>query len=325
MTDYIGGVAALIVVEYVLIISFCIFWYFKKFPPKVSETRYTDAAISCWMRKCTSSNTALICWRVFCNLWFFWFAFVAKWSYTGAQHKDPGYWFFTNWNLILLGVYFGFALLCSVQYKLDSMSAMEAGVNDVNSASTITDNVRKTEANCCCRNRFQLPAWYTKDIRDRVVNITGIMYDVAGANAIFVTVVAWGVLDHSGDFWNVTNHLTNSLFMLVEMVLNRIQTNTYNYVWSISWAFLYVCFAWIIVYTGTRPLPYFFLDTAEKPAAFGWYTGLLFVNFLFYVIWTYLNRFCKACTAVRVGDQRMGEHEEMELASVNAQRQDEEA
>jgi len=259
MTDYIGGVAAMVVIEFVGILAFCYFYYFKKYPPVYSETAYQDCGQSVWNSKYPNANTWLLCWRLFCFAWFFWFAIVAKWiSVVTVEKKDPGYWFFTNWNLILLGVYFGLAAVCSLQFRKDPTGVA-----------------------------------YDSPLQQKLPAVVGAMHDVAGANAIFVTVVALGILDPSPNFWNLTNHLSNTLFIFVEMSLNSIKACSHNYVWSIIWAFVYVSFAWVIVYTKTREVPYFFLNTVNKPASFGWYTGLIVINGVFFVGWIYLNKWLK--------------------------------
>lgn len=259
MTDYIGGVATMVVIEFVAILAFSYFYYFKKYPPVYSDTAYVDCGQSIWIKKYPNANNWLLGWRIFCFLWFFCFAFVGNWIHRAAvQKKDPGYWFFTNWNLILLGIYFGFASVASWQFRSDSAGAT-----------------------------------HNSPLHKKFITCMGAMHDVAGANAIFVTVVALGILDRSLSFWNLTNHLSNTLFMFVEMFLNSVKACKHNYIWSIIWAFVYVCFTWIIVYTKTRKVPYFFLNTVDKPASFGWYTGLLIVNGSFYAGWIYLNKWLK--------------------------------
>jgi len=251
----------MVVTEFLAILAFCYFYYFKKYPPVYSETPYQDCGQSAWGKKYQNANTWLLCWRLFCFCWFFCFAFVAKWiDDATVQKKDPGYWFFTNWNLILLGVYFGLTSVCSVLSRTDPTGAGAA---------------------------------YDSPMYTKLFAAVGALHDVAGANAIFVTVVALGILDPTPSFWNLTNHLSNTLFMFVEMSLNSIKARPHNYVWSIIWAFVYVSFAWIIVSTGTRPVPYFFLNTVDRPASFGWYTGLLVINGVFYVGWIYLNNCLK--------------------------------
>ena len=264
-----GGVAALTVCEFLAIVG-CLLYYYKKYPLEraPSSKQYVDVATSSLENIFPNANNLLFSWRIFCFLWFFCFAIMGKWIYDAADTgKDPGYWYFTNWNLILLGIYFLVTLLCTLQYRIDSRGGAD---NDVVSPT--------------------LPSWWGPTARSRLVQLCGVMHDVAGANAIFVTVVALGILDPSPNFWNLTNHLSNTLFMFVELALNKLQARHDNYIWSISWAFVYVCFAWIIVYSGVRKTPYFFLKTVDEPGAFGWYTGLLMLNALFFWFWVWICR-----------------------------------
>jgi hypothetical protein len=250
MTDYIGGVAALTVCEFIIIMVCCLYYYSKHPEEKPSPAQaYENAATSALQSIWSISDTALLTWRVLCFLWFLCFAITTNWIYFAVNEGiDPGYWYFTNWNLILLGIYFFIAALCSIQHRLDPLGGTDA-------PSTA------------------LPKWWTPKIRQHIVRIAGIGHDVAGANAIFVTVVALGILDPSPTFWNLTNHLSNSVFMFIELALNNIHARSENYVWNLTWVFVYVCFAWIIVYTGVRKTPYFFLKTVNKPEAFAWYVS----------------------------------------------------
>jgi hypothetical protein len=205
-------------------------------------------------------NTALFGWRVFCCLWFMGGAWLANWIYAISEGNDPKYWYFTVWNLILIGFYFLFASITSWQSYMDPTGDFTSGL---------------------------LPSWYTKEWSDRVMNIMNPVYDIAGANAIFVTLVAFSVLDSSARFWNLVNHMSNTVFIIIEMMMNDMRPAAYSYLWSLVWLYTYTCITWILVSTETRNWPYTFMEV-EQVSAFIVYSLLVFINGMLFFLWLFL-------------------------------------
>ena len=211
MSDYIGGVATVVTVFFFGLL-YIITWYKRDDDLNLDDNvRYRNIGASIYTKP--YATKCLFVWRILCCFWFFGFTWIGKWTYDGTTERDlnhpdriptPKYWYFTNWNLVLLGWYFLFSSICSLQYLIDS------------NGSNYIDNDIDID-----KNKF--PTWYNPKIRMNLVNITTIMYDVVGGNAFLVTVVAFTILDQSSKFWNITNHLTNTLFLLVETGKYRYQ------------------------------------------------------------------------------------------------------
>ena len=94
MTDYIGGVAALTVCEFIVILACCLYYYSKSPEERPSPAQaYENAATSVFQSIWPNSGKVLLVWRVLCFLWFFCFAFIANWIYFAVEEEaDPGYW-----------------------------------------------------------------------------------------------------------------------------------------------------------------------------------------------------------------------------------------
>ncbi len=221
-------------------------------PEKEDGDEYRVVAESLWARpgKVSMANHVLLVTRICSFCWFFCLAWVYRWV-----TYDPNYWYFTIWNIILLSLYFLAATICSVQFFLDP------------------DNKQEISFLLSPSKRAQMAVWLKT------------ASDVTGSCALFVSVVAFGVLDNSMEFWNVTFHLTNSLFFLVETAQNSIRAQPRNCLVGLVFMYVYVVFAWILVAGAQiRPWPYFFLNT-EYVIAYGWYIGLQLFYMLFFVFW----------------------------------------
>ena len=250
---------------------------------------YKQVGSSVFDHRWSWSNTALLSWRVFCFLWFFCGAFVAKWSYDIDQGEDPKYWYYTVWNLILLGVYFLVASLCSWQYYMDPM---DPSVRNSNASDDNDDDAAINSSSLSTSTSRKLPPWWSEALQMRLVTLSNVLYDVAGYNSIFVTLVTFLVLDSSGRFWNVVNHLTNFLFIFVDLLLNDIRPQAYNYFYGLWWIYTYAVFTWIIVGAGVRDWPYTFMSVS-KASSIIVYVSLLLLNILLYLLWMFMAGLCK--------------------------------
>jgi hypothetical protein len=183
--------------------------------------------------------------------------------------------YFTHWNLILLTVYFFLTTIHSVIYIISKNGYL--GLTN----PPWQDVSHPLKA---------YPLLFGPDnAYERLCKNTARLHDFAGACAIFVTIVNFGVLDSSTEMWNVVNHLTNSIFIGFDLLNNNIESSMQSYKWCISWIYFFIIFTWGLVDTGMKPWPYFFLDT-DSSGVYGWYEGLLILNFIFFIIWFYICR-----------------------------------
>jgi hypothetical protein len=115
-----------------------------------------------------------------------------------------------------------------------------------------------------------------------------ILYQIAGSTAFFITVVAFTSLNPHFSFWNVNNHFITSMSFLGELFLNNMTVRWEHVVFNITWALIYLVFAWIMRITNVLSgWPYFFLATNTQ-VVFLWYVGLFLLNILlYYIFWSF--------------------------------------
>jgi hypothetical protein len=169
--------------------------------------------------------------------------------------------YFTNWNIILVSIYYSLAFASScIGIKYGSGYSDDAGTGSIDRSDW--------DKNVILLGKIQ-----------------NIIFEVEGATALLVTVVSFGLLDQSLDFWNITPHLMQTISFLIEMTLNRLHVNFEHAPFNLIWAGLYCCFVWPMVATGVmEKWPYFFFHT-DTAACFIWYNGLFMADVGFYSMW----------------------------------------
>jgi hypothetical protein len=69
------------------------------------------------------------------------------------------------------------------------------------------------------------------------------------------------------------------------MFINGFYVDPLHIIFNLIWAAMFCAFIWPYVYFGMLDhWPYPFLDTGS-PACFGWYSGLIIGNFIFWGLW----------------------------------------
>jgi hypothetical protein len=166
--------------------------------------------------------------------------------------------FFTNWNIIMVSVYFTLSFT-------SSLIGHEYG-------GDISDD-----------HKLILQNWSNKtSILGKIIHV---LFEVLGSTALLVTVVAFNFLNPEFEFWNITQHLMQTIAFLIEMFLNNMHVKLISLYLCLLWAVIYVCFIWIMVGTGiVKDWPYFFLNT-DTSNCFLWYNGLFIGDTTFYIIW----------------------------------------
>lgn len=177
--------------------------------------------------------------------------------------------YFTNWNTILISFYFLFAMICSIN-----------GLIYDDPSNILVQQTARDETNLI--NQTSKIIW-SPEISFFSRILLG-LFSICGGSAILVTVIAFTILDPSFTFWNVSVHFVTLIALLVEMSLNKLIVRFDHYPFNITWAYLYLIFVWVLVFMGVGDWPYFFLQT-DSTSSYSSYSGLVFVNLLFYSIW----------------------------------------
>ena len=254
MTDNIAGLAVMVTAFYLFTIVVLYYWNAKHPLPPCDE--YIHSGRSVLELVYPRANLVLRVSRALMFIWWFGVGWVLKFS-LDAPH--PRFYMFTMWNIILMSFYFLFASICSWQYAISPKN------EDTN-----------------------FPSWWSKSRRITLSHIVRVMHSVIGGCALFITIVAW--LGKTG-FWSVQQHLTNTLFFLIEGAQTGYVSRLVHFSWSASWLYVYMCFVWIIVHAmGEYNWPYPFMQTdASQTAAYGSYFGVLVCNVATFLVWKYIK------------------------------------
>lgn len=165
---------------------------------------------------------------------------------------SPTSWhYYTNWNIILITIYYGLACIASARklykdyYKIEKPAVFE---------------------------RY-------------LALLVGSLYPVVASAALMITAVTFSLLSPAPTLWNFTKHLITSIsFLMFELPLNKIPINWQELVWVMTWPLIYLFFIWPVVATDTRGWPYYFIET-ETSGSLLWYNILLFASILFFFIY----------------------------------------
>ena len=164
--------------------------------------------------------------------------------------------YFTNWNCVLITVYYSLALFSSF----------------IGTFYTIRGNNERWSPIVEMLGYFQY-----------------LVFHFGGATALMVTVVAFSLLDSKMYFWNLSVHLFTTISYIVELSLNSFYIQLKYVYLMIGWALLYMIVLWPLVVKDIYNWPYEFLRV-DKPICFLWYTGLFIGCCIFYIIWYSLSR-----------------------------------
>eukprot|EP01032_Pedospumella_encystans_P007724 gene7724-9232_t len=238
--------------------------YFGVLPPQ-----FTYGSLNTY-----GGNVLLLCTRVmsFCYI----FGLPGLWNF--IRNDWDNLYFFTLWNIIMISVYYSMAIISSViglLYHQDFLANTTVGIE--NSWMAVEAPASGDKA-------------YWSAHFHRLSFCMQILFQVAGASALFVTVIAFSFLNPVFDFWNVSAHLVTSLTFITEMSQNSLIVRWHHVVLNMGWAVIYLIYIWPAVASGEiTDWPYGFLET-ENAGCFGWYFALFFFNVIFYFIWYYLSR-----------------------------------
>jgi hypothetical protein len=182
--------------------------------------------------------------------------------------RHGGWQYFTNWNLMLISVFYFSAFLCSV-------IGLRYGHDDFSVNNNRDLHVNEVE--------------WSRHVR-RLGYLVHVLFEVCGGTALLVTTVDFTLLNPQFEFWNASEHFATMLSFLIELCLNCLPIRMDHFGYNALWASIYLVFIWSVVGSGARHhWPYSFLDVSSA-ACFVWYTGLLIADLFFYGIWAVLHR-----------------------------------
>lgn len=277
--SYLGGVIAVVFVEFAIVSSVVLFVYWLQIRRKRNDETELIANPSIrnpfYIQYVTGENfifayestlrlhgkLILLITRVVSFCFFVGIAFL--WSLIEDGGSEAKY--FTHWNIYIIVVYYSMASTVSIVGVLYSWG------------TEMADD-----------SQFWSPGMI------QVGYVLQVLFEVVGATAIFVTLVVFTVLDPSPEFWNMTVHLFTTLSFFVEMSLNMMPVRWEHLLFNLAWAMLYLLYIWPAVAEGAvANWPYFFLEV-DSGDSFAMYAVLIVCNIIMYYIWYGL--YCLKCT-----------------------------
>jgi hypothetical protein len=112
-----------------------------------------------------------------------------------------------------------------------------------------------------------------------------ILFEVALPAAILITIVVFLLLDREPAYFNYSQHLANTVALLIEYSLNSIAIRPEHAILYMFWTLIYLLFIWTVIGgKAVRNWPYDFLQV-ETASCFVWYPSFLFGT-LFIYFWS---------------------------------------
>lgn len=266
--EYLPEIISLVAIEYVVLIGvFTVLKISKKIPTEFFDKEFRDVTDS-WIAKGDDASYANIILLAYRLLAFCWLGIVG--TVLMFSLYPTGWHYYTNWNLILISFYF--------------LSAFTAS----------------------CLQYSGLSKYIRGDLVVGLGNVVGSCFGFVASSALMVTVLNFALLSPTPTFWNITQHLTQTVCILIEMSTNSIRVNPQEVILAVSWAFLYLTFIWPIVAEGLRQnFPYFFVETENK-SAFIWYQVLFILTICFFgaicgidkLKWKQIEHRCRVVTPI---------------------------
>lgn len=219
-------------------------------------------------------NILLLCTRIasFCYI----FGISGLWGFIRRDFHNL--YFFTNWNLVMISTYYGIAIhssLIGLVYH-----------NEVKNESFSENSWLTVES----PNAVPEKSFWSLYVQ-RLGFCIQVLFEVAGATAIFVTIIAFTFLNPVFDFWNVCAHFVTSMTFLAEMAQNTMIVRWHHVMLCNGWALVYLVYIWPAVGSGAvTDWPYSFLDTASA-GCFAWYFMLFLGDSVIFFLWLYISRF----------------------------------
>jgi hypothetical protein len=252
---YLAAIVGVILAEYAVFwIIFALLKINGKLPLELFDKSIKDSGSS-WLKlgsrelneKYHVMDVVLLLYRIVAFGWLGVFATIV-----GLSVFFPSSWhYYTLWNLMLISLYFLLAIASSICHLTKAEQTLSQG-----RAKWLVVTLGKAVGGC---------------------------FGFVASSALMVTVLNFMLLNPTPTFWNITQHLTQLVGILIEFSLNGVRVNPQELLLAISWPMLYLVFIWPIVKTDVREWPYYFLEVS-KPGAFVWYHILFLACVVFFFI-----------------------------------------
>jgi hypothetical protein len=243
--QYLAGTIVMILAEHFLFLGLMIFLN-KKYSTGLFFEGKTFDAVSTSVHGDTAA-VLLAVFRLMLFGWFCGFAFIFNFA-----SSPPGWQYYTNWNVILISIYYMLASVAS------SIKLYRNYKKDNSAVSARLENFGK---------------------------FVGAMHSVAGSAALMITAVNFLLLSSDPNIWNLTQHATTSIsFVMIELPLNNIPVTWLDVIWAALWPMVYLVVIWPVVAEGVREWPYFFLEV-DNAGSFVWYNILYILAILFFFVY----------------------------------------
>jgi len=111
-----------------------------------------------------------------------------------------------------------------------------------------------------------------------------ILFEVMTVCAWFLDLVFWVLLFNGGNpgYYNVSAHAINSLWMIIELVINRLIILPAHYLFDFNYVLIYMFYSWML-HAGAGYWVYPFLSWSNGPLlTTGYYIGVYLLNLVFY-------------------------------------------
>jgi hypothetical protein len=194
--------------------------------------------------------------------------------YSGIYYRAHGaLWFvwLTNWGYFCVTLYFILATVVTLLYHCKEKHQTHV----VMEMKDVFDGERSNPQPVASENEIP-PRWHHKAI--------WVLYNFSANNAVLITCLYWGLIfNGTTDALDVSTHLLNTVFVLIEVFLSSIPIHLLHVVYSSCFVVVYMLFTVIYWAAGGtvigKPYVYPYIDYESKPGlAVGLFCGCLFVG-----------------------------------------------
>ena len=197
---------------------------------------------------------------------------------TSVKPHGSNWFYFTVWNAGLASGYYLFGLFFNILGIIYSIE--------------VSDDLDSSSGGSYMKKKLSFPPGlkfngYIQNLAYAYFTC----YEVAGATAMMVTLVNFSFIDPLFYFMNVSLHFITTMSFLVEMSLNSQYVYMSHLPYNLAWVGMYIIVIIPVVTSNAVPdWPYSFMNT-DTSFCFLWFTGLLFLNCFFYILWYIFHRF----------------------------------
>ncbi|MCO5612639.1 hypothetical protein L7F22_066908 [Adiantum nelumboides] len=244
-----------------------------------SSAVYTD---NLWKPSCTSVHP-------FWLLAFRFLAFLYSSTILVTDTIVSGFgifYFYTQWSFVLLITYFGIATVVSALAASRSrlsgtpFSKSESAVGLIKGFYNGSGDVESKNTIATLQMYWETVFAQDEELASYWGFLMQIIFQSVAGAAVLTDAVYWlGLfpfmkdLPRSYDFLEINLHGMNVVFILVDMMLNRMSFPWYRGAYFTLWTAVYVLFQWSVHALGVQWWPYPFLDPTQKYAPI-WYLVL---------------------------------------------------